>query len=50
MVPNLVLEHKGCLFAPRCDNAGDECHNGEPPVYADKDGMAFCFRRLHYND
>jgi oligopeptide/dipeptide ABC transporter ATP-binding protein len=50
MVPNLLLEHKGCLFAPRCENAGEECFNSKPPEYEDKDGKTFCFRRLHYND
>jgi oligopeptide/dipeptide ABC transporter ATP-binding protein len=50
MVPNLLLEHSGCLFAPRCENVCPECGEKDPPEYEDNDGKTFCFRRLHYHD
>jgi oligopeptide/dipeptide ABC transporter ATP-binding protein len=50
MVPNLLFEHSGCLFAPRCENACPDCGEKDPPEYEDKDGKTFCFRRLHYDD
>lgn len=32
MVPNLLKEHKGCLFAPRCDYARSLCFETEPEL------------------
>lgn len=38
MVPNLLEEHRGCLFAPRCDFARDMCLKEEPKLISYKDG------------
>jgi oligopeptide/dipeptide ABC transporter ATP-binding protein len=32
MVPNLLMKHPGCLFAPRCDYAGKKCHEIKPEL------------------
>ncbi len=32
MVPNLLKEHKGCLFAPRCEYAMPRCFEVEPKL------------------
>jgi oligopeptide/dipeptide ABC transporter ATP-binding protein len=32
MVPNLLLKHSGCLFAPRCDYARKKCHEIKPEL------------------
>ncbi len=32
MVPNLLKEHKGCLFAPRCEYAQPHCFETEPEL------------------
>ncbi|MCR4711770.1 MAG: ABC transporter ATP-binding protein [Clostridia bacterium] len=32
MVPNLLKEQKGCLFAPRCEYAKPECFETEPEL------------------
>jgi oligopeptide/dipeptide ABC transporter ATP-binding protein len=32
MVPNLLMKHSGCLFAPRCDYARKKCHEVTPEL------------------
>ena len=32
MVPNLLMKHSGCLFAPRCDYASEKCHEIKPEL------------------
>lgn len=34
---------KGCLFAPRCPYAGEECHSQTPPTREIRDGEVRCF-------
>ncbi len=38
MVPNLLKEQKGCLFAPRCEYARPECFETEPELISVRDG------------
>ena len=34
----------GCSFAPRCDQALEQCGTGRPPVWRDHGHMAVCWR------
>jgi oligopeptide/dipeptide ABC transporter ATP-binding protein len=34
----------GCSFAPRCDQATDQCGTGRPPVWREHGHMAACWR------
>ena len=36
--PNLLVEPKGCPFAPRCEYAGDHCWTENPPLTVRQDG------------
>lgn len=44
MVPNLLEEHKGCLFAPRCEYATEKCFQEEPDYMEQPTGKVRCFR------
>lgn len=44
MVPNLLKEHKGCLFAPRCEYATDRCFAEEPDYVKRPEGTVKCHR------
>lgn len=44
MVPSLLKEHKGCLFAPRCDYAKPYCFENPPVVHQVNGGMVRCHR------
>jgi len=44
MVPNLAHLPSGCLFAPRCLEAMDRCHNERPPIFTmNKEHEARCW-------
>lgn len=34
---------KGCLFAPRCPHATEQCHTQKPPIKEVRDGEVRCF-------
>ena len=38
MVPSLINLPEGCIFAPRCGFATDECHAGYPPLEQHRPG------------
>lgn len=44
MVPNLLKEHKGCLFAPRCEYATEKCFAEEPVYVKQPEGVVKCHR------
>ena len=44
MVPDLVQEPKGCLFAPRCPYAKDICYTAEPGLAQLPTGKVYCHR------
>jgi len=44
MVPNLLREHHGCLFAPRCDYAKQICFAKEPREKVLGDSRVLCHR------
>jgi oligopeptide/dipeptide ABC transporter ATP-binding protein len=51
MVPNLLKKHSGCLFAPRCDYAGEKCHEMKPELRPCGNSKVRCHKyqsgRLH---
>ena len=38
IVPRLTEVAKGCLFARRCSESGDDCFNREPDLVEDEEG------------
>lgn len=48
IVPRLTLEHKGCLFADRCEYCRDICRKTEPPLHKIEEGREVAC--LRYSD
>jgi dipeptide transport system ATP-binding protein len=46
MVPGLYDRPTGCLFAPRCSYANEQCRAQRPPLRAWQDGMVRCHYAL----
>ena len=48
MVPALYELPAGCKFGNRCDLAGDECRNGEPPLFDITDSSSAQIGKSHF--
>ena len=51
MMPNPMVIHQGCPFAPRCPDATDRCRNEKPPVVqVNENHRVRCFKYAEVND
>jgi oligopeptide/dipeptide ABC transporter ATP-binding protein len=44
MVPNILKEHKGCLFAPRCEECAPVCLEKEPELFQSNGKSVRCWK------